>query len=71
MEREFNFEAFGGVFKDSLEYGDTLRSVGKEMNTSASTLSRVINGKTVDVDTIIKVLDRLKMEFEEFVDFKK
>lgn len=43
-----------------------LRTAGKEIGVSAPTLSRLMNGKGVDVDTLVKIINWLNMPITRF-----
>jgi len=55
MEWKFDFKQFGEHFTSLLKYGDSLHKVSKEMGVSVSTLSRMQQGRTIDVNTMINV----------------
>ena len=55
MEWKFRFDLFEKEFSSLLEFGDSLSKIAKEIGVSKATLSRVRQGKTVDVNTLINI----------------
>lgn len=67
VTKYFDFKELAQCFKDSLKYGDSLRKISKKIGVSASTLSRVTHGKTIDIDTCIKVCDYINISIQYFI----
>jgi len=67
----FDFKELGKDFVATLKYKDSLRAIGKTINVSASTLSRISHGKTVDVNTLIKICEHLNTPMDKYIKVKK
>ena len=63
----FDFEQFGNDFKSKLGYGDSLRSLSKQIGVSTATLSRVIKGKDITVNTLINICDEMCMDISIYI----
>jgi len=44
-----------------------LREIGKDIGISASTVSRIINGKMIDIDSLILVCAWIEIDIDEFI----
>jgi len=62
----FDFKKFANDFSTELTYGDSLRGIGKQIGVSASTLSRLSKGKTLDIDTILKVSNYMNEDIRKY-----
>jgi transcriptional regulator with XRE-family HTH domain len=56
-------------YKSKRNFG--LRGIAKSCGVSASTLSRVINGKKADIDTILAICSWLKTDIAKFISKNK
>ena len=67
MKVYFDTERFSTTFKAHLNYGDSLRKISKKIGVSPATLSRVLNGKNADINTILKVCDWMKAPMQYYI----
>lgn len=56
---------FGYSFKNKKNIG--LRELGKMLGTSASTLSRILNEKKADIDSILSICDAINKKITDFI----
>lgn len=63
---KFNYKMFA---KAIIDYRKNigLRELGKQMKVSPSTLSRILNGKKSDIDSILKICTWLKKPITNFI----
>ncbi len=67
MKVYFDIEKFSNAFRAHLNYGDSLRNIGKKIGVSAATLSRVLNGNNADINTILKICDWMNTKIHYYV----
>lgn len=65
--REFNFHLLNEKVKSKLSYGDSVRAIAPTIGISHSTLSRIINGKSADMNTVVRVCDWLELPIANFI----
>ena len=65
---KFNIEKFGQAIEERQLGGDlSLRDMAKEIGVSASSLSRIKKGNEPDINSLILILDWLKLKLETFI----
>lgn len=67
LMREFNFQLLSEKVKSKLNYGDSVRAIAPTIGVSHSTLSRIISGKSADMNTIVRVCDWLDLPITNFI----
>lgn len=64
----FDYKYLSKSIRNNMKYGDTVRTIGNEMDLSASTVSRLLNNKgKSDIDTILKVCKWLDKPLDKFI----
>lgn len=66
--KRFNWVDFRKDFKNHrFEQKDSLRVVTKETSVSISTISRLENGKKIDVDHILRLCEYIKKDLSSYI----
>lgn len=66
--KTFNFKKFGRDMRanrESMDLGNSLREVAPQIGISHSSLSRIENGKTIDVNTLLNVSSFYQIDMED------
>jgi predicted transcriptional regulator len=72
MSKIFNKTGFADKIKDKREsMGIGVRGAGKLIGISASTVCRMENEKSAEIDNVLLVCDWLKVSITEFIKTKK
>lgn len=71
---QFNYQTFAKAIIDyrfkiaySRKKNCGLRELGKQMKVSSSTLSRILNGRTADIDSILSICSVIKKPITNFI----
>lgn len=66
--KRFNWRKFSTDLKKfRYDHRDSLRVVARESNVSASTISRIENGKKIEIDHILRLCDYMNNDLHFYV----